>query len=278
VASDISERNGYVMLACAASANVLFNRGCRRLFGIYSPADRYFIGLLDLMARQGFKTLSIIHEGNPFNRDVADGSELWARKFGLEVVFRRQFSEAPRSLTQAIDDLRSGHPSADGLIFSAYPPNCYRLLELLEEKNWRPPVIAQTIAPIHPDFSEKAGPAGDGVFSTSQWEPDERIPFPGTRQFIHDFTTETGLKPSYHAAAAYTACQILEKAVTTAGTIDHDKIRSVITSMDSVTVIGRFKVDHRGMQVGHNPFLIQWQDGEKKIVDPRKLQTASPRF
>jgi branched-chain amino acid transport system substrate-binding protein len=48
--------------------------------------------------------------------------------------------------------------------------------------------------------------------------------------------------------------------------------------MDSVTVIGRFKVDHRGMQIGHNPFLIQWQDGEKKIVYPRKLQTAAPRF
>jgi len=139
-------------------------------------------------------------------------------------------------------------------------------------------VIAQTIAPIHPDFLKNAGPAAEGVFGPSQWEPDDRVPFPGTRQFIHDFELENGLKPSYHAAAAYTACQIMEKAVTSTGTLDQETIRNFIASMDSVLVIGRFKVDSRGMQIGHNPFLIQWQDGEKKIVYPRKLQTAAPRF
>lgn len=278
VASEISERNGYVMLACAASADILFNRGYQRLFGVYAPANRYFIGLVDLMARHGLQTVAILHEDNPFNRDVAEGTESWARKFGLQVVMRRSFSEDPQDLLDAVNELRQGFPTTDGLVFSAYSPNCYRLIEILKEQGWRPPVIAQTIAPIHPDYYIKAGPAAEGVFGPSQWEPDERVPFPGTQQFIHDFEAETGLKPSYHAAAAYTACQILEKAVTSTGTLDQEILRNFIASMDSVTVIGRFKVDHRGMQIGHNPFLIQWQDGEKKIVYPRKLQTAAPRF
>jgi len=277
-ASEISERNGYVMLASAASGNILFNRGYRGLFGVYAPANRYFIGLVDLMARHGLQTVAILHEDNPFNRDVAEGTESWARKFGLQVVMRRSFSETPQDLPDAVTELHQGFPTTDGLIFSAYSPNCYRLIQILAERGWRPPVIAQTIAPIHPDYYAKAGPAAEGVFGPSQWEPDDRVPFPGTQQFIHDFEAETGLKPSYHAAAAYTACQILEKAVTSTGTLDQETLRNFITSMDSVTVIGRFKVDHRGMQIGHNPFLIQWQDGEKKIVYPRKLQTAAPRF
>ena len=278
VASEISERNGYAMLASAASADILFNRGFRGLFGVYAPANRYFIGLVDLMARHGLQTVAILHEDNPFNRDVAEGTESWARKFGLQVVMRRSFSEAPQDLLDAVDELQHGFRSTDGLVFAAYSPNCYRLIKILEDRNWRPPVIAQTIAPIHPDYYAKAGPAAEGVFGPSQWEPDERVPFPGTQQFIHDFEAETGLKPSYHAAAAYTACQILEKAVTSTGTLDQETLRNFIASMDSVTVIGRFKVDHRGVQIGHNPFLIQWQDGEKKIVYPRKLQTAAPRF
>lgn len=278
VASEISERNGYAMLACAASADILFNRGYRGLFGVYAPANRYFIGLVDLMARHGLQTVAILHEDNPFNRDVAEGTESWARKFGLQVVMRRSFSEAPRDLLDAVNELQHGFPSTDGLIFAAYSPNCYRLIQILGDRDWRPPVIAQTIAPIHPDYYAKAGPAAEGVFGPSQWEPDERVPFPGTQQFIHDFEAETGLKPSYHAAAAYTACQILEKAVTSTGTLDQETLRNFIASMDSVTVIGRFKVDHRGVQIGHNPFLIQWQDGAKKIVYPRKLQTAAPRF
>jgi len=278
VASEISESNGYVMLACAASAEALFNRGYRHLFGVYAPAKRYFIGLMDLMARHGLQNVAILYEDSPFNRDVADGTESWARRFGLQVPFRQGFSDAARDLPRALETLQRRFPAIQGLVFSAYPPDCYRLLALLEARGWRPPVLAQTIAPIHPEFYQKAGPAAEGVFGPSQWEPDERIPFPGTRQFIHDFEVEYGLKPSYHAASAYTACQILEKAVTSTGSLDQEAMRDTIASMDSVTVIGRFKVDSRGMQIGHNPFLIQWQDGQKEIVYPRKLQTAAPRF
>ena len=48
--------------------------------------------------------------------------------------------------------------------------------------------------------------------------------------------------------------------------------------MDTVTVIGRFKVDYKGKQIGHNPIMIQWQHGEKEIVYPTKMQTASAKF
>lgn len=278
VASEISERNGYVMLACAASADILFNRGYHKLFGVYAPARRNYIGLLDLMARHGFKTLAILHEDNAFNRDVADGTEAWARQFGLQVVLRHGFADSPQDLRAAVDELHQRFPAVDGLLFSAYPPNSYRLIEMLEDLRWRPPVVGQMIVPIHPDFYKRVGQAAEGIFGPSQWEPDQRIPFPGTQKFIQDFQAATGMEPSYHAAAAYTACQIMAMAVTNTGTIDQDALRNFITAMDSVTVIGRFKVDQRGMQIGHNPILIQWQEGAKKIVYPRKLQTAAPQF
>jgi len=62
------------------------------------------------------------------------------------------------------------------------------------------------------------------------------------------------------------------------GSLDQEKIRDFIHSLDTVTVIGRFKVDHTGMQIGHNPLLIQWQQGKKEIVYPTSLQTAPPIF
>jgi branched-chain amino acid transport system substrate-binding protein len=135
-----------------------------------------------------------------------------------------------------------------------------------------------TIAPMHPEFLKKAGPIGEGVFGPSQWEPDERIPFPGTKKFIADFVQYTQKQPSYHAGSAYSACQIIENAINRSGKIDHDKIRDYIRSLDTVTVIGRFKVDQQGRQIGHNPITIQWQNGKKEIVYPVKLQTAAARF
>ena len=104
-------------------------------------------------------------------------------------------------------------------------------------------------------------------------------PFRGTRRFIDGFTRFTGHLPSFHAASAYASCQIIQQAIAQTQSIDHRKLRTdFAAALDTVTVLGRFKVDPTGKQVGHNSFIIQWQKGKKEIVWPTKMQTASPLF
>jgi branched-chain amino acid transport system substrate-binding protein len=277
-ASEISEAHKYVMVACSASAKALWERGYHYLFGIYATADRYFVGLLDLMAQQGYHTVAILHENNVFNLDIASGIVDWARRFRMTVAWNRGFNDAQADLPQAIQDLKKLRPTPDGLIVSAYVPACYRVLDLLKTQGYRPPVLAMTIAPVYPEFYKRTGPMGENVFAASQWEPDQRIPFPGTKEFIQEFNSLYGLMPSYHAGSAYATCEVMARAVSKAGSLDQTRLRDIIASLDTVTVIGRFKVDSRGMQIGHNPILIQWQDGRKEIVYPIKMQTAKPRF
>lgn len=275
-ASEVSEQNRRVMLACAASGEKIWDRGFKYVFGVYALAKRYFIGMLDLMAREGLETVTIIHEDSPFNVDVADGVEDWAKRFGLTVTVRKSFvhgvSELPALMGSVVE------ADAHGLIVAAYPQDCYRILDLMKAARFKPRAVGMTIAPIHPDFYKQVGPFAEGIMGPSQWEPDERIPFPGTRKFIDDFRSFARKQPSYHAGSAYAACQIMEKAVTTLGELTPDKLRDFILALDTVTVIGRFKVDHQGTQIGHNPILIQWQNGKKEIVYPMKMQTAPVTF
>lgn len=273
-ASEVTEEHGFVMLACAAAGPQIWDRGYKYVFGVYALADRYFIGFQDLMARNGFSRLGIVFEASAFHRSAADGAAQWARRFGLNLVVRAGFAPSGAQLPEILETVAKEKP--DGLIFSGYPPDCYRFITLMEQAGFRPPALLFTIAPIHPDFPGKAGAFSEGVFAPSQWEPDERIPFPGTRRFITDFTAFASRPPSYHAASAYSACQILEQAVIHANGLDQDKIRHYIHSLDTVTIMGRFKVDHTGRQVGHNPILIQWQNRKKEIVYPSKMRTAKP--
>lgn len=276
VASEISERNKMVMLACAASGEQIWERQYKYVFGVYALAKRYFIGLLDLMAREGFENVAILYEDSPFHRDVAEGSALWAQRFGIDVVLEKSFisaqSEFPELMQKTID------ANADGLIFSAYSRECHQFLDTMKKTKYRPRVMGMTIAPIHPDFYKKAGNIAEGIFGPSQWEPDERIPFPGTKKFIEGFVAYAKKVPSYHAGSAYAASQILERAITQTKSLEHNKIGEYIRAMDTVSVIGRFKVDYKGKQIGHNPITIQWQQGEKEIVYPTKMQTAAARF
>jgi len=276
LASEVSEQNNYVMLACGASGEKIWSRGYQYVFGMYALAKRYFVGLLDLMARRGFASVAILYENTTFNRDVADGTQSWAERFGLNVKFKKGYQSGKTDLPGLLTKVRAIKP--DGIIMSAYPADGYRLLHLMEQTQYRPRVVGLTIAPGHPDFYEKAGHMAEGVFGPSQWEPDERIPFPGTKRFIADFRAFTDKNPSYHAGSAYAACQIIERAILSSGSVDHGNIKNYISALDTVTVIGRFKVDHSGKQIGHNPILIQWQSGEKQIVYPPKMRTAPPKF
>ena len=261
VASEVTEKYSYVMLACAAAGEKIWERGYKYIFGVYALADRYFIGFQDLMAREGFESLSIIFENTGFNISIANGVRGWADRFNLKIAYESSFddgnSELPIILKQVMKK------NIDGLIFSGYPPECYKFISLMKKADFRPKALTFTIVPTHPDFHKNIGPFAEGIFAPSQWEPDERIPFPGTKQFIKDFNKFAGLMPSYHAASAYSACQILEKAIIQSQAIDHKKIRNYVGSFDTITIMGRFKVDHTGRQVGHNPILIQWQKRQK---------------
>jgi branched-chain amino acid transport system substrate-binding protein len=276
-ASEVSEAHKMVMLACAAAGEKPWQKGARYLFGLYAPANRQFIGLLDMMAKQNFKTLSVLYDDtSSFNRDIMSGVQEWARIFRINIVYQQAYRDGEKELAGLLAEVKS--KDANGLILSAYPPDCYELLRLLKKENYRPPVLAMPIVPVHPDFQKRTGDLANHVFGPSQWEPDARIPFPGTRRFVEGFKKFTGHLPSFHAGSAYAACQLYEQAITHTQSFDHHKLRDYIASLDTVTVIGRFKVDHTGKQVGHNSIIIQWQNGKKEIVWPQKMQTAQPLY
>ncbi len=276
VASEVSERHGFVMLASGSAGSKIWERGFKMVFGMYAPASRYFIGLLDLMARNGFRTLGIIHENTPFNIEIADNAHSWANRLGLKVILNKDYRSGETELSALLKEAKALNP--DGLLMSGYSEDGYLLLDLMKEMKFRPRVIAITITPTFPVFYNKVGNMAEGVFAPSQWEADERIPFPGSKNFLYDYRFFTGTTPTYHAGSAYASCQIMEKAIIHNNSLDNDKIRDFVSSLDTVTVIGRFKVDDTGKQIAHNPLLIQWQNGKKEIVYPIKMQTAQPKF
>lgn len=275
-AARVAEAHGMVMIASSSSSTAPWEQGFRRLFGMYATADRYFIGLLDLMAREGLATVSVAYENNPFNIDVADGIVTWAEAFGMRVLDRLSFDPETLEEAELLDRIHRGVP--DALVISAYPDVGHAILREMVRRAYRPPVLAMPIAPVHPQFYKALGEFAEGIFAPSQWEPDERIPFPGSREFVSRFIEYAGLEPSYHAASAYGSCQILQMAVESVGRIGHEEIRRQIASLDTVTVIGRFKTDRAGRQIGHNAILVQWRDGKKEIVYPRAMSTAPARF
>lgn len=274
-ASEVTEAHRYVMLACGASGEAIWSRGYKYIFGIYAPARRYFIGFLDLIARHGLTSVAIVAENSSFNLSCAQGIREWAPRFGLQVTLDRTYQKG-EEFQGIIREIGEQRP--DSVILCSYPDDGYLFLQESAKASHRPKTLCMAITPTYPDFGRRAGAMAEGVFGASQWEPVSRMPFPGSREFIEKFQAATGQLPQYHAASAYAAGELLAKAVCAVGSLDQKKIRDFIQSLDTVTIIGRFKVDHTGLQIGHNPLLIQWQQGKKEIVCPATMQSAPPRI
>jgi branched-chain amino acid transport system substrate-binding protein len=146
----------------------------------------------------------------------------------------------------------------------------------LKNIEWQPKAYYASVGHVLRKFLDVLKADADYVFSSSQWE--HRAAFPGSKDFYKAFIETYKVEPSYHAATAYAGGQILETALKRSGNLDRNRLRDILSAMDTMTIIGRYGVDRTGMQIKHFNLIIQWQKGKKEIVWPEELRTAQPIF
>lgn len=147
----------------------------------------------------------------------------------------------------------------------------------LKKIGWRPRAFYASVGPALPSYSKKLGRNADYTFSSSQWEYSEK--FPGSDIFYKMFDRTYRIKPSYHAAAAFATGEILEAAVKKAQSLNREKIRYALATMETMTIMGRFGDDRKTVKQSKQfPLIIQNQKGKNKIVWPEHLRTSKPAF
>jgi len=277
VAADLFEKFRYPVLVAGAASEKVWETPRRYTLGLYSTSDRYFIGFLEMCAIKKLKTVSITGFPDPFSLYTAEGARKWAEKFGLKVAhFKILDKKDEKEFAAEANRIAAAAP--DAIVVTGYLKETVGLRKALEETSAVNRPFAGSVGPAMQEFRSLLGPLAEGVFGASQWEPDERIPYPGSRSFLHLFQKTYGVEPSYHAANAYAAVKMLEEAVTGARSLNREKIREHIVTGEHRTVVGPFKLRKDGTQIGHRSIIIQWQKGKKEIVWPEDMRTAVSVF
>ncbi|MGL4591020.1 MAG: amino acid ABC transporter substrate-binding protein [Aestuariivirga sp.] len=277
VASDIAEEGNYPMLAPGAAADGLWRRGYRNIIGVITPASRYTVGILGLASEHRMKRIALVHAGDAFSQEIAEGARKWAPflKFN-RFVLDEELSADARDDPRMIARIRAAR--AEVLVVAGYSGEAVRMRRALAEAGWMPPIFFATVGPSLPAWLTELGPLGDKAFTTSIWEPPAERQNSASQEFSDAFAKRFGVAPSYHAAAAYAACQIMIMALRKAGSLDRDRYRETLFGMDVMTIIGRFLPDRSGMQTKRDDLVVQWIDGRKEIVWPDERRTAEPVF
>jgi branched-chain amino acid transport system substrate-binding protein len=272
-AANVAEKYRYPMLAAGASASELWSRGDKKyLFGVYSIAESYFVGVLDIAQKEGYRSIAVINEATLFPKSTAQGTVKLAQEKGMQVVLEEQYPEKVTDLSSLIQKVKAANP--DILVGGSYLPDALLITRQTKDLSFNPKLMAFSVATAMPDYGESLGKDADYVFGPSMWEPE--LHTPGNPDFVREYMAAFNREPDYHSAAGYSACQVIEAAVKQLQSLDNQRIRDWIASNEVETVMpGKFKVDANGMMIGHDSVTVQWQGGNKVLIWPAKYATGT---
>ncbi len=285
---NLTEKHRMPMVAPTVGTTSIFKQGRKFIFMVYSPGEVYLEGFVELVARNGLKTIALIYEDTIFPHAVVKGVSELAKKRGLQVVFAEAYPRGTTDFSAILTRVRATTPDAFGAV--TYFDDAVAVTRQMKELNLNPKMYAATIGVGQPEFYKQLGRTAEFVYGPSQWEPEfvtiragGLIPiarqYPGAREFVEAHHREyPGADLSYQTAAGYAGCQVLTEAVKRAGSLDKEKIRDAILKLDFNTVFGAFRVDADGLQIAHKMVTVQWQEGKRVIVWPEELAPGKPRF
>ncbi|RQD65519.1 MAG: hypothetical protein D5R98_02890 [Desulfonatronovibrio sp. MSAO_Bac4] len=274
--AELFERYKVPVLASGASAPSLWDRGYKYLFGLYSPADKYSQGFLEIMSMNNRKRLAMFHSRDIFSSGAAHGARVWAERLGMDILIFDSVEDEPHSYDQAVDKAQSAEASV--MMMFGYLDSSILMREAIFRADWSPDAYYATVGPVSNEYYNTLKDLAEDTFSTAIWKYHSNLIYPGVHRFNADFINNYNQEPSYHAAAAYAAGQLMAQALNRAGSVNYTQLRDILEKMESFSIIGRYGVNHRGQQIRHVAFITQWQNGELEIVWPSNLSTASPRI
>ncbi|UCG73383.1 MAG: amino acid ABC transporter substrate-binding protein [Chromatiales bacterium] len=273
-ATEVAERYDVPIVVTGSGMNI-FERGMRNVFGLYTPAPEIMRPILDLAKEKGLSRIAMAYADNEAPTSMAEGVRSKVAQYGMELVldesYDRNAMEADK-LDGLIARMAAAQP--DVAIFGSYINDSVGLLKAAKAAGFAPDIMVFSYGPALYDFGAAVGVENaEGVMATSQWKRGQHMP--GAFDFSFRFKKLTGRNASYPAAGAYASGQVIEAAARLAAAAgkrrDKDEIRNQLRTMKFTSLLGPYRVDDTGLQTGKPIFIIQWQEGRRRLVYPDEL-------
>jgi branched-chain amino acid transport system substrate-binding protein len=267
-AANVNERYKMPFVAFGAASTPIWEKGRKYIFNLIAVAEDYQKGAVHLAKQIGVKRAAIIGEDSLFPRMSAKGAREWAKKLGIQIVVEENYPLKQTDFTALLQKIKAA--GAEAIFSNSYFADAAAQMRQLREQNINLKLFSGTVGPGLPAFAEQLGDTAEYVLGFSQWEPLPQIlKHPGMKEFIENYEKRYGEKPNYHAATAFAAMQVTEAAIKKAGTFDNEKLRDALATIETHSILGRYKVDARGMNE-HEGVTFQILRGQRRIVWPEK--------
>lgn len=258
----VVERAQAPMLGTIASdSSIWTRRKLRWSFQAFPSSDNDHQGFLEILKDKGrdLKKVAVVFEEAPFS--IASKEQmipaLKAAGFEAEAYGYNPGAQDFRSIIERMLSFGAQAVSMGGY----YQPSIALTRQMIE-RGFNP-VAYNFIQAADGVTKDALGANANGIFGRSAWEAT--IDTPASRAFVAAYEARFKRTPAYHSASAFSAGQTFAAAIIAKGP-DRAAIRDYIASTPIETVLGTFRVNERGQQIGYRYVATQWQGGRSLVV------------
>ena len=259
-----AERARRVLLNAAGPSSEVHKRKPQYIFQTATPYAAYADGALWAAREAGVESLYIVARDDAASRDMAEATQTQARALGFATVTLEIYSgRTDDFLPQLYQAMKV---NADGWIAFGEARDAAQMVKVLKRQGYVPKVLYARAA-VEPRFIKLVGQ--DAEFILGSKEYDARFSTAGNAEFVKAFTAKWSAPPTAIAAAGYTAGVVLAAGVRRAGSVEPQKLRAALATLQVDTVLGPYRVDRAsGAQIGMKPVLLQIVKGRPQAVWP----------
>jgi branched-chain amino acid transport system substrate-binding protein len=303
--SAIAEQNGMVYPVPSGGAQRIWERGFENIFyfqarvaeDIGTAAVNALIHYRDegLISEDDFpETAAVVYADDPFAaaarnglaggtvNDPATGEVLadlapgFLAEAGIEIVFDEVWPVGFTDWTTFANSI-AGSGAESVFAATASVDETISLVRALQQVGHQPSFVWMSQG-AQSEFRDELGGPEEGLTVHTVWH--QTAEFVGTlggeeytnQDFVADFQAAFGNDPSEDEAIPFAVCQGMEQAMIGAGSTDNAAMAQWLrdrTADDPVrTIMGDFHWDERGLPIGRDYILNQWQDGSLNFVFP----------
>lgn len=298
-ATQVAERNQVAYVEANGVTDSITSRGYKYLMRVTNNASMHgagVIGFVDsvLVPKLGIQPkdvkLVIMHEDSAFGTSVAEAVEKRAKEAGFQILSKDSYKSTTNDLSSTILKYKQLNP--DIVIATSYINDAVLFVKQSKQLEFKPKAIVGTAAGYGlPDFAQKLGADANGIFvAEAPTTPNPKALTENAiqlqQEFVKRWKSAKGSEPTGITWSAVNAAWVLfHEALPQAKTLDANGIRDALLAVDiqegeMPNGIGVKFNGPQDKQAGQNErakvVMMQWQNGEFKLVWPDKFANTEP--
>ncbi len=278
--SAVAEKYKYPYISGAGSANNIFDRGFKYVFGTLNKTFDEVKAAAEVFgaARPKPRTAAVIGADHLFGKLSAEGFKKFLGQMGIEVV---HFEIFPVDLTDYNSImLKVKRQNPDLVLVGGLLVNSLRAVKAAREVDFTPKGFAFSYGPTVPEFIKELGKDAEGAIAASEWLPSFPFKDPvfGSAQAFADaIQKKYGHAADYVQAAGAAGLVAQQAAIEKLGLVpplgdkEREALMTELHRQDIQTLYGRVKFGADGGIVQKPPIAVQIQGGKFALVYPKEV-------